>query len=77
MQEEVNDGGQVICQVADTGCFDLPVGAAAFLRADNAATYTVSVKLFRYGSELIDPDHLLEVEAVAETRFTMTPGAVP
>lgn len=73
-QDGVDDGGQVICVVADQGCFDLPVAAAAFLLSGNADGYTMSVELHRYRGVERDAEHVLEVEAVAETRLTVPNG---
>lgn len=73
---DVEDGGQVVCQVADTGCFDLPVAATNFLLASNRSQYSMTVQLHRYLSVEPTGDTLVEVEAVAETRLTLNNGVI-
>ncbi len=73
---DVEDGGQVICRVADTGCFDLPVAATNFLLASNRSQYSMTVQLHRYSSIEPSADTLVEVEAIAETRLTIDNGVI-
>lgn len=70
----INDGGQVVCRVADTGCFDLPASATAFLLSANALSYTLSVQLQRYQALETDSAHFVELEILAETRLTLENG---
>ncbi|MCA9550133.1 MAG: hypothetical protein KC933_08865 [Myxococcales bacterium] len=72
--DQVEDGGLVVCQVKDEGCFDVPVAATNFLLAGNAETYTLSVQLHRYRGVEPEAGAFLEVEAVAETRLTVDNG---
>lgn len=72
--DAVDDGGQVVCRVADTGCFDLPVAATAFLLAGNATQYTFSVSQQRFAEESPDAEHLLSLEVASETRLTLGNG---
>jgi len=73
-RDEVDDGGQVICRVADVGCFDIPVAATAFLLSGNADHYGLSVELHRYRGVEPVAGHLVEVEAVAQTELTIDNG---
>jgi hypothetical protein len=72
--DQVDDGGQVICRVADTGCFDVPVAATNFLLAGNALRYTLSVSLHRYVALEPEAGAVLELEASSEVLLTLDNG---
>lgn len=67
----VDDGGQVICRVADTGCFDVPGSVTAFLLAGNAPHYTMTLQSYRYRALETSTDHFVELEVISETRLTL------
>ena len=71
------NGGQVICQVPDDGCFTLPALATTFLLASDAPTYTVSVQ--RANLRVVEPDSMSAVEAtvVSQVRGTLVSGVLP
>ena len=71
---DIDDGGQVVCRVADDGCFDLPAAATAFLLSGNVDHYTMSVALHRYGALEPTDETFVGVEAVAQTRLTVDNG---
>ncbi len=72
-----SQGGQVVCQVADDGCYTVPAMATTFLLAADVPTYTVAVR--RTNARLVepDPDTVVELEVVSEARFTIQNGVLP
>ncbi len=69
-------GGQVICVVADDGCFNLPSAATRSLRADNTATYIMSVQRTNVRLVMPDPDRVIKISAISRVRATLVYGGI-
>ncbi|MEM7678455.1 MAG: hypothetical protein AAF449_20890 [Myxococcota bacterium] len=67
-------GGQVICQVADDGCFDLPASATSFLLSSNTTTFSMSVQRTNVQLLMPDADTAIRVVVVSEVRATLLNG---
>ena len=67
-------GGQVICQIADDGCFRLPVSATNFLLSSNTPTFSMSMQ--RTNLQVLEPaaDTAIRVSVVSEVRATLQNG---
>jgi len=67
-------GGQLICQVADDGCYDLPASATSFLLSSNTTTFSLSVQ--RINAAVVTPDAntAVRVSVVTEVRATLQNG---
>lgn len=75
--DPLESGGQVVCQVPDTGCYALPASATSFLLSSNTATFTLSVQ--RTNIRIVQPEMGRSVEAsvVSEVRATLVNGVTP
>jgi hypothetical protein len=69
-------GGQVVCFVADKGCFTFPALAATFLLASQSPTFNMSIERHRYKADALDAKSSVEVELIAETRLTLKNGVI-
>jgi hypothetical protein len=69
-------GGQVVCFVADKGCFTIPALAGTFLLAARSPTYSLSVERHRFHQKQIDTKSGVQIEAIAETRLTLKNGVI-
>lgn len=63
-------GGQVVCRVADTGCYAIPAAATSFLLTDDGSHYTLTVDRVRY--RVVEPDLNSAVEISVRTRHHST-----
>ncbi len=50
----VDSGGQIICQVIDDGCFDVPAAATTFLLSSNTEDYTFLLGRVRAAGQDVD-----------------------
>lgn len=66
-------GGQVICQVADTGCYSLPASVFVFLLQSGSPTYTLTVRRRIVRTKELSADTALQLETATEHRITLTP----
>lgn len=70
----VQSGGQVICQVVDDGCFDVPASATTFLLSANVETYGLLVSRVRAVGEEVDADTVVVLRSAAEWTTDLVNG---
>ena len=69
-------GGQVICRVADDGCFTLPASATSFLLSNNTRTYTFRVQRANVRVAMPDAETAVQMSALSEVRATLQNGVL-
>ena len=69
-------GAQVICQIADDGCYTLPASATSFLLSNNTRSFTLSLQ--RTNVRVLEPDaeRAVRLGVISELRATLRNGVM-
>lgn len=70
----VQSGGQVICEVIDDGCMDVPATAATFLLGANVDTYKLIVARVVANGAVADDQTFIRMDSASEWRTDLDNG---